>query len=457
MRRRAYIPMRLFRFLFSGLFYCIVVIAALSAAIIFLCFYIRSLLPAAAAMIFCYALSASAAIKLMCGSQPAEFKCAALALLVLFPVGGAVLYFLSSRPTPPTQKNTLYYATANEVYYFDSGEKFLKELKRRISLCRARAYLEFYIIADGKVWRGICDELLKALGRGAEVKIICDGLGGALRAPKKDFRMLRRRGAEVKIINKLAPFPLYHLNARCHRKIAVLDGAVMVGGVNIADEYANLTHPHGIWKDGGALFCGRIADLHAQVFLSDFDGRKLCGDFSKADETCVKAVFDKPQSGKWESAISCAINSARERVYIFTPYLCVGDSLCGTIACAAERGVCVKVILPAIPDKKTVYAVTCAYADKFCSLGAKVYLFSGGFVHMKGILCDDEAFLGSYNFDFRSFRLNAENGVACSALAEPLKKDFESCLLLCREYIPSPQSRIKKLAKAALTLFAPLV
>ena len=42
------------------------------------------------------------------------------------------------------------------------------------------------------------------------------------------------------------------LNNRDHRKITVIDGKVAyTGGYNLANEYFNITHPYGIWKDTG--------------------------------------------------------------------------------------------------------------------------------------------------------------------------------------------------------------
>ena len=36
------------------------------------------------------------------------------------------------------------------------------------------------------------------------------------------------------------------MNNRNHRKMTIIDGKVAFsGGVNISDEYINLTHPHG--------------------------------------------------------------------------------------------------------------------------------------------------------------------------------------------------------------------
>lgn len=51
-----------------------------------------------------------------------------------------------------------------------------------------------------------------------------------------------------------------HFNYRDHRKIACIDGDVAyTGGVNIADEYANLIERFGYWKDSGVCLEGEGA------------------------------------------------------------------------------------------------------------------------------------------------------------------------------------------------------
>lgn len=51
----------------------------------------------------------------------------------------------------------------------------------------------------------------------------------------------------------------FHLfmNNRDHRKITVIDGKVgFTGGYNLANEYFNITHPYGYWKDTGVKITG---------------------------------------------------------------------------------------------------------------------------------------------------------------------------------------------------------
>lgn len=449
--------MRLLRFLFSRFFICITVIAALIAAIIFLCVYIHSLLPAAAAVALAYILSSAAAISTLIKDEPEAFVCAWFAVIIFLPVVGAVLYGLysassRSRQAPTPFPNAAYF---DDFEYFDDGGPFLERLIEFTASAKKRVYLEFYIIAKGKVWSRLYSSILSALSRGVEVKIICDGLGSALRAPTKDFKKLKAAGAQIKIFNRLIPAPVSRLNFRDHRKIAAFDdSAVFLGGVNIADEYSHLTTPHGYWKDGGALFFGQLARVYSGIFSADFG--KSSPPVNGDGKYPLLPVSDGPErkGSLCEDIIAGAIYSAKERVYIFTPYLCISQKLCDALTFACKRGVAVKIIIPGIPDKKLTYSITRAYCKKLTARGVEVYEYSPGFMHLKGVICDEQALLGSYNLDFRSLYLNRECGVwAGRQIAEKMSADFESCITQCRKFDNSKRGMPLSLAR----LIAPLV
>ncbi|MDE6850669.1 MAG: hypothetical protein K2J54_05010 [Clostridia bacterium] len=458
--------MRLLRFVFSRFFICITVIAALIAAIIFLCFYIHSLLPAAAALALSYLFSLIAALHLLVGNSPAEFKCVWLVLIVALPVSGAVLYCLSvlsrAQKTPRTPAFSTSSCTAYE--YFTDGATYLDRLTALISTAKKQVLLEFYIISKGHIWGAMYRELKKALERGVEVKIIYDGLGSALRTPKKDFAALIKAGAQIKVFNRILPLPVSRLNFRDHRKIAVIDcDAVFLGGVNVADEYANLTSPHGYWKDGGVLFFGDIAEVYTRIFTSAFDGEKPCScrDIPRlTGKYPLYPIADEPerQGGVCEDMLAAALYSAAERVYIFTPYLCMGDKLHDALVFAARRGADVKIIIPAIPDKKLTYAITRTYCERLANEGVKVFTYSPGFMHFKGAVCDGIALVGSYNFDYRSMRLNYECGVfGGGELADEMARDFAVCLALSKPLELKKRCAAGKFTRSLLRLFAPLV
>lgn len=480
--------MQFLKFIFSRLFLCLLLTAALYAAVVFLCVYIHSLLPAAAAICLSYLLSLTAAARLLSLDKSADSGIAWLALIIAFPIAGAVVCLLTHACPPEGGGARLFPPVPCADYeYFDDGEKFLKRLTELIRSSQKRVFLEFYIISKGRVWGEICDELQLAAERGVEVRILYDYWGSALRAPVKDFKKLKKAGAKIKVFNKLLPMPVSRINVRDHRKIAVIDDdAVFVGGVNIADEYAHLTSPHSFWKDGGALFYGQTAHLFSEVFEELFgDGERTerprdgaagnapvdgtggaypagnaSADAGNARLFSVTAVADMPEAGGgvFEDTVASLVYNADRRVHIFTPYLCAGEKLCDALACAARRGVDVTLIIPAVPDKKLPYAITKIYAEKLSGRGVKVYAYTPGFMHFKGAVFDGTAYIGSYNFDFRSARLNYENGVFCTGgIAEEVESDFTACLALSRPIPEAKRGALRRTARSVLRLLAPLV
>mgnify|MGYP002092566607 CR=1 FL=1 len=65
------------------------------------------------------------------------------------------------------------------------------------------------------------------------------------------------------------------MNNRDHRKITVIDGKVgFTGGYNLADEYFNITHPYGEWKDTGLKLTGDAVRTLTMLFLSMWNSIK---------------------------------------------------------------------------------------------------------------------------------------------------------------------------------------
>ena len=445
---------------------CVSVITALVAVIVFLCFYVHSLLPVAVAVTASYALSLGTALFLLSAPGPAEFKCGWLTVIVILPVAGAVLYLLSyvSRTQRTERSPVMQRAGCSSYEYFTDGAIYLDRLIALVSSAKRKVYLEYYIIAKGRIWELMLAALKSALARGVEVKIIYDGLGSALRAPRRDFKDLKRAGAQIRVFNKLLPLPVSRLNFRDHRKIGLIDGdAVFLGGVNIADEYANITSPHGHWKDGGAVFYGRIAAVYECIFNSTFYGKNAdCPPTmpQSSDKLELLPVIDEPErrGSVCEDLLAGAILGAKEKAYIFTPYLCMADKLYDALVYSARKGVDVKILVPFVPDKKLTYSITKAYCSRLIAEGVQVFAYKPGFMHFKGVICDDNfALLGSYNLDFRSLYLNYECGVVGGErLARDMERDFSECLALSRPLEMKAPSPGLKLWRVVLRLFAPL-
>jgi cardiolipin synthase len=129
-----------------------------------------------------------------------------------------------------------------------------------------------------------------------------------------------------------------------------------------------------------------------------------------------------------------AINSARERIWIASPYFVPSNALIQALQLAALRGVDVRVILPQKPDHKLVYLAAFSYIAEAEPAGVKFYRFVPGFMHHKVILVDNDlSAVGTANFDNRSIRLNFEMMLVfadpsfTATVSEMLRIDFEVC------------------------------
>src|SRR5699024_1423694 len=103
------------------------------------------------------------------------------------------------------------------------------------------------------------------------------------------------------------------------------------------------------------------------------------------------------------------ILSAKEYIYIQTPYFIPDESLRDALWIAALSGVNVKIMIPNKPDHPFVYWATLSHIGDLLEVGAEVYIYQKGFLHAKTIVVDGKiASVGTANIDVRSFRLNFE-------------------------------------------------
>ncbi len=469
--------MRSFPKLFFKLnFWIIVLIAAQVAAIIFLCLYLPAFLPVTVALIAMWLLAAvtSVVLLLRCGSP--EVKCAWFIIIIALPVAGALIFFLAT--IKPKKQGVLKIqseesglaraanvscgtalAGYDEAEYFTTGIGFWERAVAEIEKAEKSVYIEFFIIGKGRLFNRVMLALEGAKSRGAEIKIICDGVGSAFRISRRDVKRLKKAGMDIKVFHRLPPFPHANINLRDHRKIITVDGRVaFTGGVNLADEYVNLDSPYGFWKDTGLAVYGEAAKIFEGMFLAMWNGSFEMPAPKRGEKNCLP-FYDSPDCKTfYEDAYIAAISSAKERVHILTPYFCVSEKTAAALIFTAQRGVDVTVIIPHIPDKKYAFEVSKAFAERLKPSGIKFYEYTPGFMHAKAVICDGKAFLGSYNFDFRSARYNYECGALFEGeMCEKAERDFNDSLALSTELQGGKLSRLKRLSCFVLRLFSPLI
>ena len=469
--------MRVIKIIFSRNFIYLLLIAAQVAAIIFLCLAVPSVLPLAAAYVGTFLLSAITAAVLLVRGGGSEAKCAWFVLIAGLPVAGSVIYLLA------TARGRRYgilkvnsgaldgvSACASDVcgtcavgydraLYFKEGAELFERLFFEIGRAKLRVYVEFFIVCRGRIFDLFIEALRKAKGNGAEIKVLIDGVGSAFKLRKKDVKRLKEVGAEVRVFRRITPFPRSRLNFRDHRKIVAVDGKVAFsGGVNLADEYANIDSPYGVWKDTGFAVFGSAAKIFEGMFKAMWDGKAEITLESGGESFCLPYCDSPPDKGFCEELYVHKISAAKKRVYVTTPYFCVTEKLAGALEFAARRGVDVKIILPHIPDKPYAFELSKACAHSLEPSGVQFFEFTPGFMHAKMVICDDEVFLGSFNFDFRSMRLNYECGIMFDGnMCTEAEADFLECLSLSQPLTEGKISPARRFSRFILRLFAPLI
>lgn len=367
------------------------------------------------------------------------------------------------------------YGNTDVVFYGDTVEA-LKAQKEELRKAEKFIFMEYHAIEDSTAWRGIEEILAQKAAQGVDVRVFYDDMGSIGFLSKPFIKRLESKGIHCRVFNPLVPVLNVFMNNRDHRKITVVDGRVgFTGGYNLADEYFNLTHPYGQWKDSGLKLTGDAVRSLILIFLEMWDATQKESEDPEAflkeipyqvQEHCyVQPYADSPLDDECtgENVYLNMIKNAREYVYITTPYLIIDDEMCRELTLAAGRGVDVRIVTPGIPDKKLIFSVTRSYYAGLASRGVRIYEYTPGFIHSKQFVCDDEvAAVGTINMDFRSLYLHFENGCwfyGCQAVKE-VRKDFQELFAVSRE-VTAEYGTKKNIAlrgwQCILRLFSPLM
>ena len=121
------------------------------------------------------------------------------------------------------------------------------------------------------------------------------------------------------------------------------------------------------------------------------------------------------------------LTSARERIWIASPYFVPDDAIVSALQLAGLRGVDVRILIPDKADHLLVYMAAFSYFEQVSHTGVKFFRYTDGFLHQKAMLIDDlVATVGTANFDNRSFRLNFE--ITAAIADETFVKEIEAML-----------------------------
>ncbi len=505
-RQYSYIPLRYI----LAFFITFLEVVAIIASVVALCFYVPYF------YILAWLTQIGCVLKIISSDDNPDYKVPWLLFVLILPIAGFMLYFIFySRKLKKKYVKRLEYVQSNyykanqaelfeylkeenvtaynqakmlckiadaglfrntKVKYFSLGEEMFPSMVEDIKNAKKFIYLEYFIIEEGEFWNGILKVLEEKVKEGVDVKVCYDDIGCMTKLPGHYAQILCKAGIQATPFSRLRGSADSEFNNRSHRKMLIIDGYIgYTGGINIADEYINIGSKFGHWKDTGLRLEGEAVWELTELFLFDYGMNvKSLPKFHeelypehKTDGVGYVIPFGDGPSPLFErrvgkSVIQNMLSTAKNYVWMTTPYLIIDNDLCQSIENTALRGVDVKIIVPHIPDKKTVFEITKSFYPRLLKAGVEIYEYEPGFIHAKSYLADgDYAMIGTINLDYRSLVHHFENGVWMyrSDSIRKIKEDMEDTLSKSIK-ITEEMTKVgvvRKFLRAIGRIFAPLL
>lgn len=360
----------------------------------------------------------------------------------------------------------------NQVRLLINGEVTFAAIFKAIAEARKVVLVQFFIVHDDDLGRRLQQLLLERAAAGVAVYLLFDSVGSHA-LPKRYSETLRAGGVKVHAFaSRRGLRNRYQLNFRNHRKIVVVDGRLgYIGGHNVGDEYLGLKPPLAPWRDTHIEISGPVLNSLQESFAEDWFWATREVPALLLDESYVKdgALCQLVTSGPADPQETCSlffvtlINAAQRRVWITSPYFVPDEAVLAAMRLAVLRGVEVRVLLPARPDHRIVYAASSLYAEDAVRAGISIYRYQPGFVHQKVVLVDDDiTAIGSANLDNRSFRLNFEvmlltiDRRLADQVEQMLLADFAESRVQTDEVGPQ-SNRLRRLGRRVARLLSPVL
>jgi len=368
----------------------------------------------------------------------------------------------------------LQFTNGNGLTLLVDGEDTYDAMLEAIDGAEKYILFQTYIIHADKTGNRFKEALLKKAAAGVKVRILYDEIG-SLRLDDDFRKELLAGGVEVAVFStNQSEGRKYQLNFRNHRKILVVDGTTgFTGGLNIGDEHLHKDEVLTPWRDTHLRVSGPAATMLQLPFSEDWywaTGEVPEGlDWSvKTDKSGGEVKVLCLPTGPADERETCglfflaAINSAKERLWIATPYFVPDTQIISALKLAKLRGVDVRILVPGINDSKLVKYSSFSYLDEIGEAGISAYRFQKGFLHQKVMLIDDDlSCIGSANMDNRSFRLNFEVILAvedrnfAKEVEKMLENDFANSKIIPKGTLAS-KPFLFRLASRVSRLLAPI-
>lgn len=304
------------------------------------------------------------------------------------------------------------------------GPQFFPRMLAVIEQAQEQIDLELYLFEAGDCAETIVQALEQAAWREVRVRCLFDaygslGLGPALR------RRLIEAGVELRHYNPLSWRRGLNNLYRDHRKLLLVDQQLaVVGGTGVTDEFWRPTENSCDWHEVMVQMQGPLvldwqmlfdrqwrANISRKAWkpATHFGLARLPGVPDEAEGMGRVAYADAHQHRDILQSLVRAINSAKQRIWLATPYFLPTWSVRRSLRRAAARGVDVRLLLTGPrTDHPSVRYAGHRYYPRLLKSGVQILEYQPCFLHLKMVLIDDWVSVGSCNFDHWNLRFNLE-------------------------------------------------
>ncbi len=363
------------------------------------------------------------------------------------------------------------FTRGNKLELLIDGQATFERLLAAIARAESYVCVNFFIIKNDRIGGKFQKALIERAEAGVKVYFLFDEIGSH-KLSSTYLGELSDAGVEcVAFGSNRHWWSRLQLNFRNHRKIVVVDGnEAFLGGLNVGDEYLGRSKKFGEWRDTHLRMEGPSVQAVQMVFLEDWFWANdtvpgLAWEASAREENQITGIIPTgpaDPTDSWKLLVAESANSAKERLWIASPYFVPDDGVMTALQLAALRGVDVRIMLPNRADHILVWLSGYSYFEQAIPLGVKIFRYQRGFLHQKVMLIDSRlAAVGTANLDNRSFRLNFEitsfvsDGRFISEVEEMLKSDFADCVAAGVEEFTEKPFLFRAACRAA-RLMAPL-
>jgi cardiolipin synthase len=362
----------------------------------------------------------------------------------------------------------------NSVEILSDTNRTLGLIEQAIRSARESVHLEYYIFQPDKTGYRLRDLLISKAAEGVKVRFLFDGIGSMFLG-RRFLRPMLDAGITVASALPGASFrERWSINLRNHRKIVIADGTVgFTGGMNIGDEYVGRNRRLGYWRDTHLRLQGPAVLQLQQVFAEDWffaTGEQPTGSdwyppTEQAGDQLAQVVAGGPDGDVdvFHSLFFAAINEASDRITLATSYFIPTPALVTALETAANRGVRVRLMMPAIGEHRWMVVAGRGYYESLLESGVEIYEYQRGPLHCKTLTIDGLwSLVGTPNFDSRSLLLNFEVGAvlygpkAAGQLEEQFADDLRQSTRVELATFRR-RSRFFKLSEQVLKLFSPVL